>query len=180
MNEFAHGAMIVGALAGAGCAMTTRRDAPELAASAVMVVAMCDMAFTRSAPPLVWTIALVGIGVLLGARLRTGRAANGPRIPVPEHPRRLHRALAFIVGGWAFAVPAAAAASAGPAAHAHGGASVAFALAVLAMIVFGGCLAVSELRTGGGRRRVRHAAEAASTSFMLAAMAVPGVVAALA
>lgn len=173
MNEFAHGAMIVGALAGAGCAASVRRAAPELAASVVMVVAMCDMAFTRLVPPLAWTIVLVGIGVVLGARLRAGRGANGARIPASGHPHPLHRALAFIVGGWAFAVPAAT----GAASHAHGGG--AFVAAALAMTVFGGWLVVRELRTNG-RRRLRHAAEAASTSLMLAAMAAPGVVAALA
>lgn len=177
MNEFAHGAMLVGALTGAGCAMTTRRAALDLAASAVMLLAMCDMAFTRLAPPLAWTVVLVGSGLALGARVRAERAASRPRIPAPGHPRLLHRALAFIVGGWAFALPAAA--DAASSTHAHSGGSLSFALAALAMTVFGGCLVVRELRTDGARR-LRHAAEAASTSLMLAAMAVPGVAAALA
>ncbi|MFF2493170.1 hypothetical protein [Agromyces sp. NPDC058064] len=175
MNEFAHGAMIVGALAGAGCVASTRRTAPEFSASVIMVVAMVDMAATRLVPPLAWTLALVGIGVALGARLRSGRAAHGARIRASGDPRPLHRALAFIVGGWAFAMPAAAE-SAAP--HLHGGGG-AFVAAALAMTVFGGWLVVRELRTDG-RRRLRHAAEAASTSLMLAAMAAPGVVAALA
>ncbi|MFF2272464.1 hypothetical protein ACFVTX_09335 [Agromyces sp. NPDC058136] len=177
MNEFAHGAMLVGALTGAGCAVTTRRAALDLAASAVMLLAMCDMALTRLAPPLAWTMALVGIGLALGVRLRTGRAARGTRILPPEHLRLLHRALTFIVGGWAFALPAAAGAAAST--HAHGSGGVAFALAALTMTVFGGCLVARELRADDARR-LRHAAEAASTSLMLAAMAVPGVVAALA
>ncbi|MFE6963901.1 hypothetical protein ACFVAJ_02230 [Agromyces sp. NPDC057679] len=176
MNEFAHGAMLVGALTGAGCAVTTRRAALDLAASAVMLLAMCDMAFTRLAPPLAWTIVLVGIGLALGVRLRTEQAGHRARIPAPGRPRLLHRALTFIVGGWAFAMPVAA--DAASSAHAHGGGG-AFALAALAMTVFGGCLVVRELRADGARR-LRHAAEAASTSLMLAAMAVPGVVAALA
>lgn len=175
MNEFAHGAMLVGAVAGTGCAVSSRRSAPELAASVVMVVAMCDMAFTRSVPPLAWTMVLVGIGVALGARLRASRGASGSRTSGRSGPRPVHRALAFIVGGWAFAVPASAAGAASP--HLHGGG--AFVAAATAMLVFGGCLVVHELRTGG-RGRLRHAAEAASTSLMLAAMAVPGIVAALA
>lgn len=180
MSELLHGAMLFGALSGAACTATARRTALDLAASVAMLLAMTDMALTRLVPPLAWTAVLVGLGVTLGIRLRIDRGAHDPRIPAPRlgHQHPLHRALAFIVGGWAFAAPAAAA-DAASASHAHVG-DLAFVAAAVAMTVFGGCLVVQELRTGpGAGNRIRHAVEAASMTLMLAAMAVPGVVATL-
>jgi len=137
------------------------------------------MALAGLMPPLAWTTVLVSLGVALGVRLRTDRGARPTRVHARERPHPLHRALTFVVGGWAFAAPATAAGSAS-APHVHMG-DLTFVAATVAMTVFGGCLVVQELRTGpGAGNRIRHAAEAASATLMLAAMAVPGVLATLA
>ncbi len=179
MSELAHGAMLIGALGHAACATTGRRGRLEGAASVVMIMAMTDMALTRLVPPLAWMLVLLGLGVTLGVRLRTARAASGRHTVTLERLQALNRALAFIVGAWAFAVAGAGAAG-GSAPHAHSS-GLGFVAAIGSMTVFGGWLAVRELRAGTVARRVRlrHAAEAASTTLMLAAMAVPGLVAAL-
>ncbi|MFE6255331.1 hypothetical protein [Agromyces sp. NPDC057865] len=191
MSELAHGAMLVGALGAAACVATGRRTALDVAASAAMLAAMTDMAFTRLVPPLAWTGVLAGLGIALGARLRPAR---GIARSAGRRPHALHRALAFIVGAWSFAAVGGAP-SAVPhlGGHLHAdaaGGGLAFAAAMVAMTAFGGWLAADELRRwtpergsrtrAGMRGSARHAAEAASTTVMLAAMAVPGVLAALA
>ena len=192
MSELAHGAMLVGALGGAACAIGGRRTAFDLAASAAMLAAMADMALSRIVAPLAWTAVLAGLGIALGARLRPARTALGPGTSLDRRSHALHRALAFIVGAWAFAAADGASAAAhGTGGHAHVDAGgLLFVAAAVAMTAFGGWLAAVEIgagRPGRGARRdherrgsARHAAEAASTTLMLAAMAVPGVVAALA
>jgi hypothetical protein len=194
MGELAHGAMLVGALGAAACAVGGRRTALDLVASAAMLAAMADMALTRIVAPLGWTALLAGLGIALGAGLRPHRAADAGR-PLPgRQAHALHRALAFVVGAWAFAaVGGASAAGAGDRGHLHADPAVggfAFVAAVVAMTAYGGWLVAAELRAGraardirtdGARpRSARHAAEAASTTLMLAAMAVPGVLATLA
>lgn len=192
MSELAHGAMLVGALGGAACAIGGRRTALDLAASAAMLAAMADMALTRIVAPLTWTAVLAGLGIALGARLRPARTALGAGTSLHPRSLALHRALTFIVGAWAFAAAdGESVAGTGSAGHAHAGAGgLLFLAAVVAMTALGGWLVAVELGARrparrarpGGRlaRSVRHAAEAASTTLMLAAMAVPGVVAALA
>lgn len=194
MSELAHGAMLVGALGGAACAIGGRRTALDLAASAAMLAAMADMALTRIVAPLAWTAVLAGVGIALGARLRPAGTAlkAGPSLDRRSHA--LHRALTFIVGAWAFAAaegaPIAGTGS-GSGGHVHAGAGgLPFVAAVVALTAFGGWLVAVELgarrrarraRPGGGLAgSTRHAAEAASTTLMLAAMAVPGMLAALA
>ena len=193
MSELAHGAMLVGALGGAACAIGGRRTALDLAASAAMLAAMADMALTRIVAPLAWTAVLAGLGIALGARLRSARTALGAGAPRDRRLHALHRALAFIVGAWAFAAAdGESVAATGSGVHAHAGAGgLLFLAAVVAMTAFGGWLVAVEFgarrpahrapRLGGGLAgSTRHAAEAASTTLMLAAMAMPGVVAALA
>ena len=192
MSELAHGAMLVGALGGAACAIGGRRTALDLAASAAMLAAMADMALTRIVAPLAWTAVLAGLGIALGARLRSARTAPGAGALRDRRLHALHRALAFIVGAWAFAAAdGESVAATGSGIHAHAGAGgLLFLAAVVAMTAFGGWLVAVEFgarrpergaRPGGGLRgSTRHAAEAASTTLMLAAMAMPGVVAALA
>ena len=192
MSELAHGAMLVGALGGAACAIGGRRTALDLAASAAMLAAMADMALTRIVAPLAWTAVLAGLGIALGARLRPERIELGAGPSPGRRSHALHRALAFIVGAWAFAAAdGESVAGTGSAGHAHAGAGdLLFLAAVVAMTALGGWLVAVELgarrparraRPGGGLRgSTRHAAEAASTTLMLAAMTVPGVVAALA
>jgi hypothetical protein len=194
MSELAHGAMVIGALGGAACAIGGRRTTLDLAASAAMLAAMADMALTRIVAPLGWTAVLAGIGIALGARLRPDRGTHGTGPSPHAGSHALHRALGFIVGAWAFAV-AGGASVAGPGSedHMHADAAAGTVLlpaAVLAMTAFGGWLVALELRARRPRSGVlrdrrmpgsaRHAAEAASTTVMLAAMAVPGVFAALA
>jgi hypothetical protein len=158
-----------------------------------MLAAMADMALSRIVAPLGWTAVLAGLGIALGARLRPGRPASGAAPATARRGHALHRALAFIVGAWAFAAAGGGSgAAAGAGAHEHGGAApgLLLAAAIVAMTAFAGWLVAAEL---GDRRRaraagnhdgapgwVRHAAEAAWTTVMLAAMAVPSVVAALA
>ncbi|HEU4755728.1 MAG TPA: hypothetical protein VFS72_03620 [Agromyces sp.] len=192
MSELAHGAMLVGALGGAACAIGGRRTALDLAASAAMLAAMADMALTRIVAPLAWTAVLAGLGIALGARLRSARTALGAGAPRDRRLHALHRALAFIVGAWAFAAAdGESVAATGSGVHAHAGAGgLLFLAAVVAMTAFGGWLVAVELGARRPARRARpgralagsarHAAEAASTTLMLAAMAMPGVVAALA
>ncbi|MBM7504058.1 hypothetical protein ACFPER_11270 [Agromyces aurantiacus] len=191
MSELAHGAMLVGALGGAACVATGRRTGLDLAASAAMLAAMADMALTRLVPPLAWTAVLAGIGIALGARLRAARDPGGLDRSPGRRSHALHRALAFIVGAWAFAAAGDASTNGpGVAGHSHGGsAAFAFIAAAVAMTAFGGWLVAVELRTARPARGIRphgvlpgatrHAAEAASTTVMLAAMAAPGVLAAL-
>ena len=167
MGELAHGTMLVGALAGSACVIAgvNGRRALDLAAAAVMLAAMLDMAFIGFLPALVWVVLLIVTGLALGVRLR--RFRHEPR----SLSRQLHRALAFIVGAWAFA--AAAGTGAGASAHHHASAAgLGFGAAMTAMTLFGGWLVVRLIRDGRGNRL--HAAEAASTTVMLAAMALPG------
>jgi hypothetical protein len=194
MSELVHGAMLVGALGAAACVATGRRTALDVAASAAMLTAMTDMAFTQLVHPLAWTAVLAGLGIALGSRLRPARGPHGAGILRGRREHALHRALAFIVGAWAFAaagVTPAAGASTGSHVHADPTlAGLAFVAAALAMTAFGGWLVAVELKDrprpqpGGSDRGstgwARHTAEAASTTVMLAAMAVPGVLAALA
>jgi hypothetical protein len=194
MSELAHGAMLVGALGAAACVATGRRTALDVAASAAMLTAMTDMAFTQLVHPLAWTAVLAGLGIALGSRLRPARGPHGAGILRGRREHALHRALAFIVGAWAFAAAGATpAAGASTGSHVHADptlAGLAFVAAALAMTAFGGWLVAVEIRSRRVDRRartrpsrpgaVRHAAEAASTTLMLAAMAVPGVIAALA
>ena len=175
MGELAHGTMLIGALAGTVCAAGGLRSGrvTDLAAATVMLAAMLDMAFIRSLPALVWVVLLLVAGLLLGARLRRFRtdAGIGMRHEPRSLSRELHRALAFIVGAWAFA--AAAGTGAGASAHHHAAAAgLGFGAAMTAMTLFGGWLVVRLIRDGRGNRL--HAAEAASTTVMLAAMALPG------
>jgi hypothetical protein len=194
MSELVHGAMLVGALGAAACVATGRRTALDVAASAAMLTAMTDMAFTQLVHPLAWTAVLAGLGIALGSRLRPARGPHGAGILRGRREHALHRALAFIVGAWAFAAAGATpAAGASTGSHVHADptlAGLAFVAAALAMTAFGGWLVAVEIRSRRVDRRartrprrpgaVRHAAEAASTTLMLAAMAVPGVIAALA
>jgi hypothetical protein len=194
MSELVHGAMLVGALGAAACVATGRRTALDVAASAAMLTAMTDMAFTQLVHPLAWTAVLAGLGIALGLRLRPARGPHGAGILRGRREHALHRALAFIVGAWAFAAAGATpAAGASTGSHVHADptlAGLAFVAAALAMTAFGGWLVAVEIRSRRVDRRartrpsrpgaVRHAAEAASTTLMLAAMAVPGVIAALA
>lgn len=178
MGEFAHGTMLVGALAGTACTMAGLRGrrAFDLAAAAVMLAAMLDMAFIGFLPSLVWAMLLLVAGLALGARLRVLRGDAGSGIRDHRATRELHRALAFIVGAWAFA--GAAAPGAAASAHHYGtDGGLVFAAGVVAMTVFGGWLTISHLRRGHGNRL--HAAEAASTTVMLAAMALPGLLPAI-
>jgi hypothetical protein len=191
MSELAHGAMLIGALGGAACAVGGRRTALDVAASGAMLAAMADMALTRFVPALGWTAVLASLGIALGTRLRPTRHADGTALSPSRKGHALHRALAFIVGAWAF-VAAGSGSGGGSSAtgHAHAGTGLLFVAATLAMTAFGGWLVAVELRdrrrarnaetTPGSPGWARHAAEAASTTVMLAAMAVPGVLAALA
>jgi hypothetical protein len=186
--------MLVGALGAAACVATGRRTALDVAASAAMLTAMTDMAVTQLVHPLAWTAVLAGLGIALGSRLRPARGPHGAGILRGRREHALHRALAFIVGAWAFAAAGATpAAGASTGSHVHADptlAGLAFVAAALAMTAFGGWLVAVEIRSRRVDRRartrpsrpgaVRHAAEAASTTLMLAAMAVPGVIAALA
>lgn len=194
MSELAHGAMLVGALGGAACAIGGRRTALDLAASAAMLAAMADMALTRIVAPLGWTAVLAALGIALGAGLRPHRHAHDRRTLPRRHAHALHRALAFIVGAWAFAAAGGASAGGtGGGGHLHAdpaAGGLAFVAAAVAMTAYGGWLVAAELHAGraprgilpgaAGRSAVRHAAEAASTTVMLAAMALPGALAALA
>ena len=179
MSELAHAAMLVGALGHAACATTGRHERLDVATSVVMLLAMSDMALTRIVPELAWTAVLAVLGIALGTRLRPRRVAHGPTLPHDSRSHALHRALAFIIGAWAFAMTAHSSAAPAPdAGHVHASAAaggLAFAAAAFAMTAFGGWLVVHELRA----RAVRRTAEAASTTMMLAAMAVPGVLATL-
>ena len=89
--------------------------------------------------------------------------------------RELHRALVFIVGGWLLAGTAGVADSAATSdvsTHVHVSANgFAVAAAAAALVVLGGWLVARLLRRG--RREGLHAAEAASLTLMLVAMAVP-------
>ena len=180
MSELAHGAMLVGALGHAACATTGRRGRLEGVASVVMLVAMTDMALTGFVPELAWTAVLAGFGIALGTSLRPSRGSRGSDLPHEGRNHALHRALAFIVGAWALAVAQGTATAGAPlgGAHVHASAaagSLAFVTAAFAMTAFGGWLVVRELRA----RAIRGTAEAASTTLMLAAMAVPSALAAL-
>jgi hypothetical protein len=176
MGELAHGAMLVGALACAACTIAGPRHGRvvDVAASSVMLAAMVDMSLTHVLPGLAWAAVLVAAGLALGARLRVGRAREVRGIRNHRLSRELHRALAFIVGAWAIA-GAAGPGAAASVAHAHAASTgLAFGAAVLAMTAFGGWLVARLAR--GGRREGLHAAEAASTTLMLAAMALPALV----
>jgi hypothetical protein len=176
MGELAHGTMLVGALVCAACTIAGPRHArlSDVAASAVMLAAMVDMALTHLLPALGWVVVLVIAGLALGARLRAARTRGRRDIREASIAREVHRALAFIVGAWAFAATAGGSVAAS-ATHAHAGSGgLAFGAAVLAMTAFGGWLTARLAR--GGRSNGLHAAEAASTTLMLAAMAAPALV----
>jgi hypothetical protein len=180
MGEIMHGAMLLGALACTACTLTAWRHARALdvVASAAMLMAMADTAFTRVIPALLWALVLVAAGIALGARVRAMRArAHAARTVHADHAiRELHRALAFIVGGWLLAGTAGvggSAATSGVNTHVHVAAN-GFALAAAAaaaLVVLGGWLVARLLRRE--RREGVHAAEAASLTLMLVAMAVP-------
>lgn len=179
MSELTHGAMLVGALAGAACAIAGARQGRvlDVGTSIVMLAAMVDTAITGLVPALVWAAVLVAAGIALGARMRVARSrSGGPDGRPVELLGDLHRALAFIVSGWLM-VGAAASVAVPSTAHDHGAAGglapIAGALTVLAL---GGWLITRLLRSGRG---AWHAAEAASMSVMLAAMAWPTVTTAL-
>ena len=180
MGEMTHAAMLIGALACAACTLAGWRHgrALDVVASAAMLAAMADMAFTRLLPALVWALILVAAGIALGARVRATRArAHAARAMQADHAiRELHRALVFIVGGWLLAGTAGvtdSAATSGGSTHVHVSAN-GFALAAAAaaaLVVLGGWLVARLLRRE--RREGMHAAEAASLTLMLVAMAVP-------
>lgn len=197
MVEIAHVVMLLGALAGTGAALAPGRRARALdaVASVVMAAAMLDTAFTRLLPGLAWAVAFVAAGIAIGIR---------SRVSTPERRRRpvqaarsglaladLHHALALIATGWLLAGSGAGtgadgatsgATSAGSevlATHAHAGSMLPLqAIAVVAVVVLGTCVAVRAARSG--RTALRHGAMAAGMSVMLAAMAAPAAVAALA
>ena len=179
MGEMMHGAMLMGALSCTACSLAGWRQgrALDLVASAAMLAAMADMAFTRLLPALVWTLILVTAGIALGARVRATRApARATRTVQTDHAiRELHRALVFIVGGWLLADTAGVAdspATFAASAHVHDSPNgIVVAVAALALVVMGGWLVARFLRRG--RREGLHAAEAASLTLMLVAMAVP-------
>ena len=179
MGEITHGAMLIGALACTACSLAGWRHARALdvAASAAMLAAMADLTFTRLVPALVWALILVAAGIALGARVRATRArAHGARAVQADHAiRELHRALVFIVGGWLLVGTAGVGDSAAPSdvsTHAHTSANgLVVAAAATALVVLGGWLVARLLRRG--RREGLHAAEAASLTLMLVAMAVP-------
>lgn len=175
MGELAHGTMLVGALAGTACAAAGLRSgrATELAAASVMLAAMADMALTGFLPALAWALLLLVAGMALGVRLRRFRGIGGRGIRSHRIALELHRALAFIVGAWALA--GASAPQAATSAHHHLAAGgLALGAAAVVMTAFGASVSVRLLRTGRGG--VLHAAEAASTTIMLAAMALPSLV----
>lgn len=192
MSELAHGAMLVGALGGAACVFGGRRTVLDLVASAAMLAAMADMALTRLVAPLAWTAVLASLGIALGMRLRPARSASDAGLSPARRRHALHRALAFVFGAWAFASADGGSGASSATGHVHGdpGVGLVFVAAMAAMTAFGGWLVAVELRDrprpqrGGSDRGstawVRHMAEAASTTVMLAAMAVPGALAALA
>ena len=179
MGGITHGAMLIGALACTVCSLAGWRHARALdvAASAAMLAAMADLAFTRLVPALVWALILVAAGISLGARLRATRArAHGARAVQADHGiRELHRALVFIVGGWLLVGTAGVAdspATIAASSHVHGSSNgFVVAVAAIALVVLGGWLVARLLRRG--RREGLHAAEAASLTLMLVAMAVP-------
>ena len=179
MGEITHGAMLIGALACTACSLAGWRHARalDLAASAAMLTAMADMSFTRIIPALVWALILVVTGIALGARVRATRArSNAVRTVQPDHAiRELHRALVFVVGGWLLAGTAGVAdsgATSDLSTHVHVSANgFAVAGAATALVVLGGWLVTRLLRPG--RREGLHAAEAASLTIMLVAMAAP-------
>ena len=179
MGEIMHGAMLMGALACTACTLTAWRHARALdvVASAAMLMAMADMAFTRVIPALLWALVLVAAGIAFGARVRATRArAHAAHTVQADHViRELHRALVFIVGGWLLAGTAGVAdspATSDVSMHVHVSANgFAVAAAATALVVSGGWLVARLLRRG--RREGLHAAEAASLTLMLIAMAVP-------
>lgn len=179
MGEITHGAMLIGALACTACTLTGWRHARALdvMASAAMLAAMADMAFTRVIPALLWALVLVAAGIALGARVRATRAqARAARTGQADHAiRELHRALVFIVGGWLLVGTAGVADSAAKSqmsAHVHVSANgFVVAVAATALVALGGWLVARLLRRG--RCEGLHAAEAASLTLMLVAMAVP-------
>jgi len=179
MGEMTHGAMLMGALACAACTLAgwRRGRALDIVASAAMLAAMADMAFTRLLPALVWALILVAAGIAFGARVRAARTPARATCTVPtDHAiRELHRALVFIVGGWLLAGTAGVAdstATSDASAHAHVSANgFIVGAAATALIVVGCWLVLRLLRRG--RREGLHAAEAASLTLMLVAMAVP-------
>lgn len=193
MSEFAHGVMLAGALGGAACALGGRRTVLDLVASAAMLAAMADMALTRIVAPLAWTAVLATLGISLGMRLRPARSVSDAGFSPGHRRHALHRTLAFVVGAWAFAsADGGSGAASSATGHVHGdpGVGLVFVAAMVAMTASGGWLVAVELKDrprsqrGGSDRGsagwARHTAEAASTTVMLAAMAVPGVLAALA
>jgi hypothetical protein len=178
MGEITHGAMLIGALACTACSLAGWRHARALdvVASASMLMAMADMAFTRLLPPLVWALILVAAGIALGARVRVIRAqAHTGRAVQADHAiRELHRALAFIVGGWLLLSTAGVADSAATSqvsTHGHVSANGFVVAAAAALVVLGGLIVARLLRRG--RREGLHSAEAASLTLMLVAMAMP-------
>ena len=179
MGEMTHGAMLIGALACGACTLAGWRHgrALDVVASAAMLAAMADMAFTRLLPALVWALILVAAGIALGARVRATRArAHAARAMQADHAiRELHRALVFIVGGWLLVGTAGVAdspATSAASSHVHGSANgFVVAVVAIALVVLGGWLVARLLRRG--RREGLHAAEAASLTLMLVMMAVP-------
>ena len=118
--------------------------------------------------------------VTAGSRSRS-RARDAGSSPRGSHRgadhaiRELHRALVFIVGGWLLVGTAGVADSAAKSqmsAHVHVSANgFVVAVAATALVALGGWLVARLLRRG--RCEGLHAAEAASLTLMLVAMAVP-------
>lgn len=59
-----------------------------IAAAAIMLLAMLDVAFLGLLPPLVWAAGLLVAGLVLGIDLRFGRSARGCGIPGPSGATR--------------------------------------------------------------------------------------------
>lgn len=79
-----------------------------IAAAALMVLAMLDLAFLGILPPLVWAGALLIGGLVLGFDLRFGQASRGCGVPdAPGVPRNLGLERAVLVSA-ALAYPATA------------------------------------------------------------------------
>lgn len=195
MGEALHLWALAPATVGACCVAADRGRArvPELAAAALMLLAMADAASgTGLIAPVYWAVLLVvgamALAALRGARRGAGsrgarssgaavvRARAGVRMPHPSRAMTLMTALGLIVMAVlmvAMTGPVGAAASPA-AAHAHGGASVAGATGALALagaIAYAGVSVVAAVRTGIRLDRVQYASMAAATGLMALASA---------
>ena len=165
MTEILHAWALAPAAIGTCCLAADRRRvrAPELVASAVMLLAMMDAALVRVVAPVLWS-ALLLVGAMALAALRRRRRTGLEPIGSAE-TMTVHTAIGMVVMAALLVTMGHAGVASPP--HAHGMGSVALSTTMLgAVAVYAAGSAIAAARARRWLDRAQYAAMGASTLVM--------------